>query len=223
MGVISDISVICASTVTIIGIVDWRRTLFAKKRADLAEEVLASFYEIEESIKYARNGFSFGHEGLTRPGREDESDDDVRRLRDSYFVPLERLDKKQELVSRIYALKYRYQVLFEAEDKPFRILNSIFGDFNIAVRKLIRESERPPERMPQQQAEAHDRRCEEGEDVIWEANAEVAGRPDPIQPKVDEMISMVEEVCRPYIASTLPIWMRWWRWCKDQLSRLMER
>ncbi|MDK2955845.1 MAG: hypothetical protein PWQ57_1341 [Desulfovibrionales bacterium] len=142
MGVISDISVICASTAAIIGVLDWRHTLFAKKRADLAEEVLTSFYEIEESIKYARNSFAFGHEGLTRPGREDEPDDKTRSLRDSYFVPLERLERKQDLVSRIYALKYRYQVLFEAEDKPFRILNSIFGDFNIAVRKLIRASKK---------------------------------------------------------------------------------
>lgn len=59
-GLIRNVLVIIASIVAIYGIRAWRREFIGKRKIELAEEVLALFYETRDIIRYIRDpgGFS---------------------------------------------------------------------------------------------------------------------------------------------------------------------
>lgn len=222
MGLISDISVVSASIATVISIFEWRRTLFAKKRADLAEEILAGFYEIKATLEHARNGSVFTNEGQTRPGREEDYDEERRHQKDNYYVPLERLYKKEERRSHLFSLQYRYQVLFDTDDLPFKLFNKIHLKLVLAVRRLARGVDNDYPGLTEDEKQIRKDEMNEDLTVIWSDWGEVCHKEDTIQPLIDEMINNVEDVCKPHIASSLPFWVPLWRYCKCTLKSLTE-
>jgi hypothetical protein len=128
--IIQSASVVIASTVAIIGITSWRNEAKWKRKYELAEEVLALFYECKEKIQIIRSPFGNTSEGKSRKKRDNETDEEAARL-DNAYVVYERYEKEKETFSKLYSLKFRFMTLFgKQSEKPFdeikKILNTIF-------------------------------------------------------------------------------------------------
>ena len=108
-----------------------------KRRTDLAEEVLADFYQARDIIDLVRSPGSFGGEGHTRPREPWEGERDSQLL-DSYYRTAERLAAKEEFFSRLMARRYMFAAVFgDAAAAPFLDLWKLRGELLIAVRVLL--------------------------------------------------------------------------------------
>jgi hypothetical protein len=118
------------------GLNAWRSEAVGKRKMELAEEVLADFYQAREIIDGARIPVSFGGEGSTRQKTDWETEDDTRTL-NAYFVPAERLAKNGEFFSQLMAHRYRFLAVFgQQAAKPYDELFNIRRDILLAVRML---------------------------------------------------------------------------------------
>src|SRR5918996_5935837 len=97
LSVIQAGAVIGAAVIGAWGLNTWRREMIGRKKADLAEQTLASFYEARDIIKAARFPGGFDHEGQTRPAIEVETESEAQYRRAAY-VPAERLLKENEFL-----------------------------------------------------------------------------------------------------------------------------
>ncbi len=196
LGVLANISVIIAAWVAVRGINAWRREHIGKKRVDLAEEVLALFYEARDVIRGMRSPFTFGGEGSTRPPQKGETAEEQEARRQA-FVIIERYNKNRDLFGRLHSLRYRFVVRFgEGSDKPFDDLHKVLVDLWNAARQLSTLwLESYPRDLKGPDLERHTRRVEEAEATIWE------GPPDrdPIAARVDGVVGEIESICAPVI------------------------
>ncbi|MGI8567668.1 MAG: hypothetical protein ACR2KT_00530 [Methylocella sp.] len=92
-----------------------------KRRVELAEQVLTAFYHVKDVFVNARSPFSFGNEGEERPRRGIESEG-LARLRNSYYVPIARLNKEAEVFAKLYGNRSRFKAYFgEPAAEPQRL------------------------------------------------------------------------------------------------------
>lgn len=125
-----------AALVAIYGIDAWRRELRGKKQVELAEEVLALFYEAKDVISAIRSVVGYMGEGKTRKRGPNEKPEDSEAL-DSAYVVFERYQGRQELFNRIHALRYRFRVHFGDEAAaPFEELSRIVNKLLTASHML---------------------------------------------------------------------------------------
>jgi hypothetical protein len=69
--IIQSAAVTIASVVAIYGISAWKVEFLGKRRIELAEEVLALFYQVRDAIESIRGSFGYEGEGKTRkPGQK---------------------------------------------------------------------------------------------------------------------------------------------------------
>jgi hypothetical protein len=108
-----------------------------KRRIELAEEVLADFYQARDIIQAARSPDSPAGDGPRRRIEPWESEQDTARL-NSYYRPLARLAEKDEFYYRLMARRYRFIALFGKDaGNHFHDFRIIRREILIAVRKLI--------------------------------------------------------------------------------------
>jgi hypothetical protein len=159
-----------------------------KRRTTLAEEVLAEFYHGKDIIDAARAPGSLGGEGDTRPREAWETEEDSRLL-DSYYWPVERLDKRQEFFSQFLAKRYRFIALFGSDaNQPFLDFWRVRGEILVAVRMLIStHRQRHMGSLPEERKQ-------------WETTMGWVHLPvDPIAARLDGVIEAIEKICRPAI------------------------
>lgn len=113
------------------GLTEWHDETVGKRRIELAEEVLADFYQARDIIKAARSRFSYSYEGLTRQKGENETEEDTRIL-NSYFAASERLASKADFFAETWARRYRFSAVFGSEaagayDDLFEVRNEIIA------------------------------------------------------------------------------------------------
>jgi hypothetical protein len=170
------------------GLNKWRTETIGKRKAELAEEVLADFYQARDILNAARSPGSFGHEGTTRTKSDWESEDDTRTL-NAYFATAERLNNKSEFFAQFYARRYRFVAHFGlAAGAPYGEFNSIYAEIITAVRMLITTYRNRDEgSLPINR-------------VKWEAG--IGWSPsddDEIPARIDAIVSTIERICRPAI------------------------
>lgn len=111
---------------------DWRR------RAEIAEQVLADFYTARDIFSEARQPFSFGHEGTTRPDRLHEETEEQARLKDAIYTPWERLSTERVFFFEMQARRYRFVALFGPEaEEPFTVINRSYNEIYRATGHLL--------------------------------------------------------------------------------------
>lgn len=121
---------------------DWKR------KSALGEQVLADFYKAKDIFADARMPFSSGNDGATRPGSGDGEDDNLKRLRDSMYVPYERLMKERTFFGEMQSRRYRFMALFgEEAGEPFLAFMRSFNEIGTATGILIRSRERMKESL----------------------------------------------------------------------------
>ncbi len=128
--IIKSIGVIVTSVVAIWGINSWRREAKWIKKYELAEEVLANFYEAHRAIQIIRFPGGFGHEGSSRKRQGNETKEESK-IYDQAYVTRERYERNKTSFEKLQSLKFRFIRLFGKEyeqhfDKFNQTLNKIF-------------------------------------------------------------------------------------------------
>ncbi|MGO8844390.1 MAG: hypothetical protein ACLQFI_03410 [Methylocella sp.] len=159
-----------------------------KRRVALTEDVLTTFYHVKDVLVNARNPFSFGNEGVERPRRGDESEG-LTRLRNSYYVPIARLNKEAEIFAKLYGSRYRFKAYFgEPADEPFKEIHRIRVEIVTAAEALIDSvQDGTPDHDPQFTKDMRD--------TIWHRH----NKEDAINKSIDVAIKQIEDICRPIL------------------------
>ena len=123
-------AVIMACWAIVSGIGAWKREFIGKRQIELAEQVLAKFFEIKDSIAMIRSPFSSAEEGKSRKRSEHESSA-TSQLLDRGYIVFERYSKKETAFAEFSTLKYRFMASFGAGAEAIfndttGVLNSIF-------------------------------------------------------------------------------------------------
>lgn len=196
--IIQSASLILASVFAICGINAWRREYVGKRRIELAEEVLALFYQARDAVDAIRSPFGFGGEGSSRKPGPDELPAHKEAL-DQAYVLVERYSNYTELFARLHALRYRFMAQLGSEAAaPFIELNRIVQELILSAHEKARLSTLPESAFRTQNAkEKHYKRLLEVDSVYYGTSSEY----DPIAPRVRKAVADIEKTCRPIIES----------------------
>ncbi|CAH0340393.1 MULTISPECIES: hypothetical protein [unclassified Rhizobium] len=161
-----------------------------KRRFDIAEQFLADAYRFRSLLKYVRNGAAFGDEGSTRvqQGGEEEQ---IKRLRDTYYVPTERLNTENEFISAFFARRTTCHAHFGPKaEEAFLLLQEALHRVRVSSSLLVKW------------ATDHDQidraLTEELIADIWEGVGELEKK-NRIGTDVDRAVALIEEICRPVL------------------------
>lgn len=190
------VAMLLTAVVAIYGITSWRREFRGKRQIDLAEEALSLFYEAREVITSARSCLGFGYEGRTREPEAEETPAQ-KKARDAAYVIFERLQPHEELFSKLHAMRYRFMAQFGlGSAKPFDELKKIRNEIFSAARRLARLWAEDVSHFDEKRLNAHYEKTQKYESIFWDTYDEVA---DPINPRLDKVVSEIESICRPVI------------------------
>jgi len=189
-GVVTALAAVVGVRIAGAGLNTWRRETIGKRKAELAEAVLADFYEARDIISAARSPGGFADEGRTRQRAENETEDDSRNL-DSYFRTIERLNNKNEFFAQLHSSRYRFQAIFgKSSGVPFDEVFNIRNEVIIAGRMLMMyDNAGDIGTLPQNRP-------------VWLAALGWDPTNDPITPRLDASVEAVEKTCRPAIAES---------------------
>lgn len=169
---------------------DKQQAIF-KRRFELAEQLLSDAYRFRDLMKFVRNGASFGGEGQTRNAPDGEREG-LKRIRDSYFVPLERLQKESAFMSEMMARRDTARAHFgEPAMNAFDLFHSAMVGVRVAASMLIQ--------IDEDSASSNRELYEKLRGDIWEPLAEHASR-NEIGLKIEEGVSIIEDLCRPVLS-----------------------
>jgi len=190
---IAQSAFVCVTAfIALLGVNEWRRQTIGKRKIELAEEVLTSFYEAKDVFEWVRSPGSFGGEGETRPAEGEQ--EELKRMRNIYFVPIERMQKHGELFAKIQGQRYSFMAIFGADAvKPFQLLREVQVRVTVSAQTLIRMVGKDLARANNQ---ALWDRCEAD---IWEGSYEATNQVDPLKVSLNDMIAKLETLCRPVL------------------------
>ncbi len=169
----------------------WRDESVGRRKVELAEKVLSSFYQASDVISSIRSPFSRPNvESSDRYRDEDENDEDRRQL-DNHYVPIARMNTHREFFGDLFALKYQMKAVFGPEvEEPFATLNAIIQEIRAAAAVQMRWVRRRGE--PDQNLQ------DEWEKIIWEGYVET-GEEDEIRARVQTAVDTIEKLCSPIL------------------------
>lgn len=190
-----SVSIIVASLFAIYGFDAWRREHIEIRRIELAEEVLALFYQARDAIESIRSPLGFGGEGQSRKPSENESPE-KKQVLDQAYVLIERYNKHSELFSRINSLRYKFMALMGQDSaQPFNELNKILYELVLSSRQMARRSTQLKREYITEADKQRD----------WDSSIKIdqvyygGGEDDPIVPRVNKIIEKIEGICRNII------------------------
>lgn len=154
-GLIRDTSLIISSWAVVFGVDAWRREHRGKRRIDLAEQTLTSFYEAQDSIRSMRSPLSFESEGKSRKQLENETPEQ-KVARDRANIMFERFERHREVFNKLHATRYQFMALFGRESaKPFADLHKVTSEMLAAASTLANIWADRPERYPPENAKIY--------------------------------------------------------------------
>ena len=174
------------------GLRTWREETVGRRRAELAEEVLADFYRARDIISWVRHPYAYRIETDDSSLDEAEINEAAPQL-DTLHVPLRRLREENEFFAGIRAKRYRFQSVFgHVTSQHFSALAGIIVRIEIAADSEIRNLR--GKRFPYMSEEDSEKLTQENEAVIWSQRDG-----DLITEQIDAIVSAVEAICRPAI------------------------
>jgi hypothetical protein len=193
--IIQSAAVTIASIVAIYGINAWKDEFIGKRRIELAEEVLALFYQARDTIQVIRSMVGYEGEGKTRKPGPNEKPEHKDAL-DQAYVLIERYNKHIDMFSRIHALRYRFMAQFGAEaSAPFDDLNRLLNELIFAARRKARLATMSERSLRSEAAEEKYQREWVETDRIYYSG----GEDDPMAPRLAKIITDIESRCQPVI------------------------
>ena len=205
------VAIISACWAIISGVGAWKREFIGKRKIELAEEVLAKFFEVCDAISLIRNPFSNNTEGTTRERREGETQEESEFL-DRGFVVSERFHKREQCFVEFRTLKYRFMASFghdtgRAFDEVVRIVNSIFVSSRMLSTYYWKRQGRVA--MTGEEFEKHLAEMHRHEARFWEISAD------------DELNKELQEVQRLLETVTAPCFKEPQSWYRAALHRIL--
>lgn len=192
--VITAISVATAAIAFVVGVNAWKREFVGKRRIELAENVLALFYEAQDAIREIRNPFSYNSEGKTRKRSEHEIEEEAELL-DRAHIVFERYQKREKLFAELRSIKYRVMATFgstagESFDELNKVLNEIFASANILGTYYWRRQGRVA--MKPDEFQEHLKQMHKHEAIFWFMGEE----DDEITPRIQHAVEKIEAITR---------------------------
>jgi hypothetical protein len=196
--VAQSIFVILAALFAVYGFDAWRREHIGKRRIELAEDVLALFYQASDAIDQMRSPFGFGGEGSSRKPTPNE-DPKHKEALDAAFVLIERYGRHSELFAKLHAVRYRFMAQIGTNKAaPFDEISKIVNELILSAHDMARLSTVPEWSMHAPEAEEeHHARYVRVHNVYYGTG----GEDDPIAPRVNVAIGEMERTCRDIIDS----------------------
>jgi hypothetical protein len=186
--IISSIAITVASLVAIWGINAWKREFRGKRDMELAEDVLCLFYRAERAIEAIRYPIYDLAQGQSREPEKNETPEQ-KQARDRAYVVFKKIMEHGDIFDELHKFRFRFMARFGKDKaKQFDDLKRIVDEIWVSAKELARLWER------QSPSDEKQRRIKELEGVIWQGWGT-----DPIKPRVDQIISDIEKVCRPII------------------------
>lgn len=182
-----------AAGVAIYGIRSWRREFKGKRQIELAEDVLALFYQARDAITSIRNPLAMGDE-LSAPPNENESVEE-KEARDKVYFIFKRYRDREELFSKLSSIRYRFMAQ-NGQDKvgAFDEIIGIMNEILIAARMSAYAWAKLLKSHSTKQVEAYHeeiRKCKAK--IYW------AGEEDEIAKRVEKAVSDMEQTCNNII------------------------
>jgi hypothetical protein len=205
------VAVFAACWAIISGIGAWKREFIGKRQIELAEQVLAKFFEVRDAIAFIRNPFSSLSEGSTRERGEAESKEQSELLDRGYIV-VERYAKREATFAEFNTLKYRFMASFGASTEEIfletnRLLNSIFSSARILATHYWPRQGRV--QMDQAEFEKHLAGMHKHEGIFWDAG----GEDDEVRKQLAAIQAKLEAAVKPCFqepAQTYAFFTRRW-------------
>ncbi|MEX1215120.1 hypothetical protein [Saccharospirillum sp.] len=189
------VAVIAACWAIISGVGAWKREFIGKRKIELAEDMLASFFELSDAVAFIRNPFASSNEGRTRQRGEHENPEHSKLLDRAYIV-FERYEQKKEVFVRLNTLKYRFMAVFGSETESLfhdigRTVNSIFASANALGTRYWPQQGRV--RMDEEQFQRHLDAMQRHEGIFWDTY----GEDDEIRQRLAEYSTRLERITAP--------------------------
>ncbi len=160
------------------GVNAWRAEVVGRRKAELAEEVLALFYRARDVLIWARLPSDVA--AREQPGSG--------LYAAAVSTPVERLTLESQLFSELQAGRYRFMAYFgKAAAGPFDEVRAIHAEIVKSAEQLARDQATPG------QAAARARGALQ-QSIGWGRFGE-----DSLAKRLDEAILAVEDICRPLI------------------------
>jgi hypothetical protein len=161
-----------------------------RKRQELAEDLIAGFLEVQDTMQSIRSPFGYGGEGATRPREPNETADQTRR-KDSQYVTFERFERHRETIAKLMSLRHRASAWFGNEIRePFLKINQAINSVMTSA-KLLSEP-LYGEMSSEEKTMWTDMRRD-----VWSHGDEN----DKIAAQIISAVSQIEEICRPVLES----------------------
>ena len=189
------VSVFAACWAIISGIGAWKREFIGKRQIELAEQVLAKFFEIRDAVSFIRNPFSHNDEGSTRQRGDHETPEQTKLLNRGYIV-VERYAKKEAAFAEFNTLKYRFMASFGAPTEEIftetnRVLNSIFVSAQMLATHYWQRQGRVP--MEADEFQKHLDEMHRHEGIFWDIGTET----DEIRIKLNAIQAKLDDAVKP--------------------------
>lgn len=163
------------------GLNAWRAETVGRRKAELAEEVLAGFYRTRDILTWARFPISDADQGEIPQG-------DYELEKSEILAPVSRLTKESQVFSELRASRYRFMAYFgEEAARPFDEIRAIHNEIIDSARDLARTHDQ----------EAAGR--EEERDHLEAAIGWGESEGDTLKKRLDLAVKAVEQTCRPLI------------------------
>lgn len=166
----------------------WRDETLGKRQLELAEDVLAGFYQVQEVIHEARTRFVSASEMVREEGVPDEV------VTNSAYAPRRRLRESFDKILDLRTKRHRFAAVFGQEaTAPWDEIEAVLREIDAACEALLDlRGERVPRSDPNAAFYIEQRR------IIGRG-----GDDDPIAPRVVRAVRDVEATCRPIIRASL--------------------
>jgi hypothetical protein len=189
------VSVVAACWAIITGIGAWKREFIGKRKIELAEETLTSYFEIKDAIAFIRSPFSSNTEGSTRERSPHETDAE-RKLLDRGYIVFERYEKKKDVFVKFNTLKYKFMAVFGPKTESIftethQVVNSIFMSANMLSTHYWQRQGRTS--MEADEFQKHLEEMHRHEGIFWDHYKEN----DEIREKLSKIQDTLEFVTRP--------------------------
>ncbi|MVC61865.1 hypothetical protein D6V01_17920, partial [Vibrio cholerae] len=194
------------------GVGAWKREFIGKRRIELAEETLATFFEIKDAIAFIRSPFASVGEGESRVVGEREKPEETELLNRGHIV-FERYEKKREVFIKFETLKYKFMATYGEDSEAIfkdtnKAVNSIFSSARLLATRYWQRQGRA--QMSDDEFEKHLEGMQKHEDVFWdtwEDDDVIRKQLQSIQDRLDGVVaSTFEEPMPTYKLLTKKLW-----------------